>query len=158
MKRFILARDACRDLSNISDYFLERSVEAGDRFVEEFDKKCQYLVRFPYFGKSYSHIDPALRGLPLMGYIIFYQVMMMASRFYESSVAIVTSIKSLKSHSEVRSLLSTFNLQRSPPPSPIAINQNLQKLAFPQRQRNATRTGTGVFPRQYNKYIGMHWR
>ncbi|MGK7890802.1 MAG: type II toxin-antitoxin system RelE/ParE family toxin [Leptolyngbyaceae cyanobacterium] len=74
MKRFILAREATRDLSEISDYFLQQSVDAGDRFVEAFDKKCQYLARFPYLGRSYAHIDEELRGTPVMGYIIFYQI------------------------------------------------------------------------------------
>ena len=74
MKRFILARDACRELSEISDYFLAQNVDAGERFVEAFDKKCQHLARFPYLGKSYTHVDDELRGTPLMGYIIFYQL------------------------------------------------------------------------------------
>ncbi len=33
-----------------------------------------YLARFPYIGKSYASISEGLRGMPLMGYIIFYQV------------------------------------------------------------------------------------
>ncbi|NEO84043.1 MAG: type II toxin-antitoxin system RelE/ParE family toxin [Spirulina sp. SIO3F2] len=74
MKRFIIAREASRDLAAISDYFLEQSVDAGERFVEKFGQKCQYLARFPYLGKSYAHIDPELRGTPIMGYIIFYQI------------------------------------------------------------------------------------
>ncbi|MGB0562694.1 MAG: type II toxin-antitoxin system RelE/ParE family toxin [Spirulinaceae cyanobacterium] len=74
MRQFILAQQASRDLSEISDYFLSQSVDAGERFVEKFGQKCQYLARFPYLGKSYAHIDPDLRGTPIMGYIIFYQI------------------------------------------------------------------------------------
>ena len=81
MKRFVITLDASRDLAEISDYFLAQSVEAGDRFVEQFDQKCQYLARFPYIGKSYAFISEGLRGLPLMGYIIFYQVVR-GLRFY----------------------------------------------------------------------------
>ncbi|MBP0031147.1 type II toxin-antitoxin system RelE/ParE family toxin [Roseofilum sp. Guam] len=66
---------ASRDLEDISDYFLEKSVDAGDRFVEGFHRKCQQLSKFPYSGRSYAHLKPGLRGTPLMGYIIFYQVM-----------------------------------------------------------------------------------
>lgn len=65
---------ASRDLEEISNYFLEKSVDAGDNFVEGFHRKCQQLVKFPYSGRSYDHLMAGLRGTPLMGYIIFYQV------------------------------------------------------------------------------------
>lgn len=65
---------ASQDLEAISDYFLESSIDAGDRFVETFNQKCQHLARFPYIGKSYARLRPGLRGLLLMDYIIFYQV------------------------------------------------------------------------------------
>ncbi|MDY6785545.1 MAG: hypothetical protein SW833_23845 [Cyanobacteriota bacterium] len=38
--------NASRDLSEISDRFLVQSVEAGDRFVEEFNKKCQSRLKW----------------------------------------------------------------------------------------------------------------
>ncbi|MEO0648790.1 MAG: type II toxin-antitoxin system RelE/ParE family toxin [Cyanobacteria bacterium J06650_10] len=65
---------ASRDLEEISDYFLAKSVDAGDRFVEAFSHKCQHIARFPFIGKPYDQIEPGLRGLGLMGYIIFYRV------------------------------------------------------------------------------------
>ncbi|MEG4225740.1 type II toxin-antitoxin system RelE/ParE family toxin [Microcoleus sp. N9_B2] len=74
MKRLVITIDASRDLSEISDYFLEQSIDAGDRFVEGFGKKCQYLAEFPYLGRSYDRFAPGLRGIPLMDYIIFYQI------------------------------------------------------------------------------------
>jgi toxin ParE1/3/4 len=74
MNRLLITIEASRDLSEISDYFLSQSVDAGDRFVESFGKKCQYLAQYPYLGRSYSQFSPNLRGLPLMGYIIFYQI------------------------------------------------------------------------------------
>jgi toxin ParE1/3/4 len=74
MRRLIIAQEASRDLAAISDYFLEQSVDAGERFVEKFGQKCQHLAQFPYLGKSYAFIDPDLRGVSMMGYIIFYQV------------------------------------------------------------------------------------
>lgn len=40
----------------------------------KFSQKCQQLAQFPNLGRSYSHIRPSLRGLPLDGYIIFYRV------------------------------------------------------------------------------------
>lgn len=74
MKRLVITIDASRDLSEISDYFLEQSIEAGDRFVEGFGKKCQHLAEFPYLGRSYAQLVPGLRGIPLMDYIIFYEI------------------------------------------------------------------------------------
>ena len=65
---------ASRDLEAISAYFLEKSVDAGDRFVQTFNQKCQHLARFPYIGKSYARLRPGLRGILLMDYIVFYQV------------------------------------------------------------------------------------
>ena len=74
MKSLRITIPASRDLEEISDYFLEKSIDAGDRFVESFNQKCQHLARYPYIGKSYTQLRPGLRGLSLMGYIIFYQV------------------------------------------------------------------------------------
>lgn len=65
---------ASQDLEEISDYFLEKSIDAGDRFVQAFSQKCQHIARFPYIGKSYDRIRPGLRGLLLMDYIVFYCV------------------------------------------------------------------------------------
>lgn len=43
-------------------------------YAREFKKKCQNLANFPNIGRSYAHIKPLLRGLPLNGYVILYQV------------------------------------------------------------------------------------
>ncbi|WP_071824582.1 type II toxin-antitoxin system RelE/ParE family toxin, partial [Microcystis aeruginosa] len=63
-----------QDLNKIADYFLVVNIEAGEKLFRKFYKKCQQLVQFPKLGRSYSHIKPSLRGLPLDGYIIFYRV------------------------------------------------------------------------------------
>ena len=75
MNRFVITVEASRDLEEISNYFLEKSREAGDRFVKKFNQKCQYLIRFPDLGRSYAQLSPDLRGVSLMGYIIFYRVL-----------------------------------------------------------------------------------
>ncbi|MBD2570420.1 MULTISPECIES: type II toxin-antitoxin system RelE/ParE family toxin [Nostocaceae] len=75
MKYLRITATASRDLEAISDYFLEISVDAGDRFVQTFNQKCQHLARFPYIGKSYARLRPGLRGLLMMDYIVFYQVL-----------------------------------------------------------------------------------
>jgi toxin ParE1/3/4 len=73
-RRYSIAASASQDLDQISEYYTSRSIEAGERLFKEFNRKCQNLVQFPNMGRSYSHIMPMLRGLPLDGYIIFYQV------------------------------------------------------------------------------------
>ncbi|MBC7969393.1 MAG: type II toxin-antitoxin system RelE/ParE family toxin [Verrucomicrobia bacterium] len=74
MKRYIIAPAASRDLNEIVDYFISRDVEAGERFIAEFNKKCRNLVNFPNIGRSYAEIEPSLRGIPLEGYVILYRV------------------------------------------------------------------------------------
>ena len=73
MSRYIISPEASRDLDEISDYFAGRNIQAGERFVEAFEKKCRNLVNFPNIGRSYAKIKPSLRGIPLDGYIIFYR-------------------------------------------------------------------------------------
>ncbi|XWK90454.1 MAG: type II toxin-antitoxin system RelE/ParE family toxin [Phormidium sp.] len=74
MSQNFISPAALRDLDDIFDYFASSSVEAGEKFAIEFKKKCQYLTQFPNFGRSYATLKPNLRGIPLMNYIIFYQV------------------------------------------------------------------------------------
>ncbi|MBD0261419.1 MAG: type II toxin-antitoxin system RelE/ParE family toxin [Tolypothrix sp. Co-bin9] len=72
--QYVIAVEASQDLDEILDYFLQRNIDAGERFIQEFNKKCQNIAKFPNIGRSYANIDPILRGIPLDGYIIFYRV------------------------------------------------------------------------------------
>jgi toxin ParE1/3/4 len=74
MIRCSIAPSAIRDLDDISDYFLERNIKAGEQLLQEFTKKCRNLAAFPTMGKSYSHVRLDLRGIPLQGYIILYRL------------------------------------------------------------------------------------
>ena len=74
MNNFIISPSASRDLNQIAEYFLARNLEAGEKLFNEFNKKCQYLTIFPNIGRSYDNLKNGLRGLPLNGYIILYQV------------------------------------------------------------------------------------
>lgn len=74
MSRYVINILASRDINEIADYFAETSIEAGERFFSEFNRKCQQLVAFPNSGKSYAKICPDLRGVSLQGYIVFYRV------------------------------------------------------------------------------------
>jgi toxin ParE1/3/4 len=83
--QYVIAEEAIQDLNDILDYFLSRNIDAGERFTQEFNKKCQYLTQFPNIGRSYANIDSTLRGIPIDGYILFY-------RAFEDSVVIVRVI------------------------------------------------------------------
>lgn len=74
MSQFIISPEAIRDLDAITDYFATRSVDAGERLLDEFTKKCRYLTQFPLMGRSYREIRPYLRGIPMQNYIIFYRI------------------------------------------------------------------------------------
>ena len=74
MSRCSIAPSAIRDLDDISDYFLERNIQAGEQLLQEFTKKCRNLATFPTMGKSYSQVRADLRGIPLQGYIILYRL------------------------------------------------------------------------------------
>jgi len=74
MPQYTISPTAIRDLEDITDYFTERNVEAGERLLNEFTKKCRYLTQFPLIGRSYAQIRNYLRGIPMQNYIIFYRV------------------------------------------------------------------------------------
>ncbi|MBN3885526.1 MULTISPECIES: type II toxin-antitoxin system RelE/ParE family toxin [unclassified Nostoc] len=82
---YFIAKEASQDLDEILDYFLVRNINAGEIFIQEFNKKCQNIAQFPNIGRSYSKFDASLRGIGLDGYIIFYRV-------FEDSVVIVRVI------------------------------------------------------------------
>lgn len=73
MSRYIISPTASRDLEEIIDYFAERDIDAGERFIGEFNNKCRNLVQFPNLGRSYADLATSLRGMALDGYIVFYK-------------------------------------------------------------------------------------
>ncbi len=74
MPEYTISPVAIHDLEEIIDYFKERNVDAGDRLIDEFNKKCRYLTQFPLIGRSYEQIRSYLCGIPMQNYIIFYRV------------------------------------------------------------------------------------
>ena len=74
MKQHIISPEANQDLEDIIDYFTIRNVDAGERFIDEFNKKCRHLANFPNMGRSYADIKDYLRGIPIEGYIILYRI------------------------------------------------------------------------------------
>ena len=74
MRTCLISPDASQDLDKIFFYFSSNNVEAGERFVIAFEKKCEKLLRFPNMGRSYQDIESSLRGIPLDNYIILYRL------------------------------------------------------------------------------------
>ncbi|MEH1935625.1 MAG: type II toxin-antitoxin system RelE/ParE family toxin [Nostoc sp.] len=54
MSRYVISLSASRDLDEISDYFLIRNLEAGEKLFREFNNKCQNLAAFPNMGRRFS--------------------------------------------------------------------------------------------------------
>jgi toxin ParE1/3/4 len=75
VSRYTISQPAIRDLESISTYFADVNVEAGEKFLQKFNKRCQQLVSFPSIGRSYEDLQTGLRGLPLDGYKILYRTM-----------------------------------------------------------------------------------
>ena len=97
--QYVLAKEATQDLDEILDYFLSRNIDAGERFIQEFNKKCKYLTQFPNIGRSYANLDPTLRGIPVDGYILFY-------RLFEDNVVIVRVISGYR---DLKSVFTDVN-------------------------------------------------
>lgn len=95
MRRCVITRAASQDLDEIVDYFLSRNIDAGEQFVKSFNEKCQKLAQFPFMGREYVEVLSNLRGLPLKGYIIFYQVI-------DEAISIV---RILSGYQDLRSVL-----------------------------------------------------
>lgn len=74
MKKYSLSAEAIRDLDEIATYLAKVNIQSGENFIKRFGKKSNNLIKFPYMGRNYNQIAPDLRGIPLDGYIILYQV------------------------------------------------------------------------------------
>lgn len=75
MSQYVISLPASRDLERISSYFAEVNVEAGEKFLQGFNKRCKQLASFPNLGRSYEDLQAGLRGLALEGYVILYRVL-----------------------------------------------------------------------------------
>jgi toxin ParE1/3/4 len=75
MAQYLINKLASQDLIEIADYFAASNVRAGEKFFNDFNRKCKQLVAFPNSGKSYDYIYSDLKGVPLSSYIIFYRLL-----------------------------------------------------------------------------------
>lgn len=99
MSEYIISQPAIRDLESISSYFADVNVEAGEKFLQGFSKRCQQLASFPNIGRSYDDLQVGLRGLPLERYVILY-------RATEDRIEIV---RVLNGRQDLRSLFDKLN-------------------------------------------------
>jgi toxin ParE1/3/4 len=74
MSRCSIAPSAIQDLDSILSYFFSRNIEAGEKLLQEFTRKCKNLATFPAMGKSYALVRVDLRGIQLKGYVILYRL------------------------------------------------------------------------------------
>ncbi|MEH1925153.1 type II toxin-antitoxin system RelE/ParE family toxin [Nostoc sp.] len=98
MSRSTISQTASRDLVEILDYFVNINIEAGERFIQEFEKKCKNIVNFPNMARSYEDIAPFLRGIPVDGHIILYKVI-------EDEITIVRVVSGKR---DLKSLFSDY--------------------------------------------------
>jgi toxin ParE1/3/4 len=67
MSQCLITRRASRDLDEISEYFVGRNIEAGEKLLKLFNEKCMKLIQFPNMGKSYDVCFK--RTFPSSGYV-----------------------------------------------------------------------------------------
>lgn len=96
MSQYIISDEAIRDLDDISDYFLQTNVEAGEQFLKAFNARCQQLANFPSIGRSYAHIRQDLRGLALRGFINMYRVSNLQNTFRIEILRVVSGRRDLE--------------------------------------------------------------
>jgi toxin ParE1/3/4 len=51
----------------------EDNPQAANRFLQDFDRKCQLLAQFPEMGVQWKDLRPPLRSFPLSKHLIFYR-------------------------------------------------------------------------------------
>ncbi len=71
---FVLSPSAVRDLDQLSQYFMENSVAAGEELFQTLNQQFINLTQFPNLGKPYPQLHPTIRGLVVKKYIVFYRV------------------------------------------------------------------------------------
>ncbi len=62
-----------QDLLSIWDYIAQDNPAAADRMLLRFEKRFNWLLKFPYVGESQDRYRRGLRSLIEGKYIIFYE-------------------------------------------------------------------------------------
>ena len=100
MNQYIITDETIQDLKDISEYFLQNNLKAGESFLNHFNARCHQFVSFPNLGRSYSHIRKDLRGLTLRGFTLIYRV---TQRNNSISIEILRIVNGRRNLAEVSS-------------------------------------------------------
>jgi toxin ParE1/3/4 len=68
-----LSGEARNDLIRINGSTFEDNPQAANRFLQDFDRKCQLLAQFPEMGVKWRELHPPLRSFPVGKHLIFYR-------------------------------------------------------------------------------------
>jgi toxin ParE1/3/4 len=60
-------------LIRINGSTFETNPQAANRFLQDFNRKCQLLAQFPEMGVKWQDLRPPLRSFPLSKHLIFYR-------------------------------------------------------------------------------------
>jgi toxin ParE1/3/4 len=72
MSSYSFSDTAIRDLDEICNYIAVENSRAASQLFDKIRQKCNLVASFPNMGKSYSRLDPNLRGFIVEDYIVFY--------------------------------------------------------------------------------------
>jgi toxin ParE1/3/4 len=72
MSSYSFSDTAIRDLDEICNYIAVENSKAASQLFDLIRQKCKLVASFPNMGKSYSRLEPNLRGFIVEDYIVFY--------------------------------------------------------------------------------------
>jgi toxin ParE1/3/4 len=72
-KTYKLSGLARNDLVGINGTTFEANPQAANRFLQDFNRKCQLLAQFPEMGVKWQDLRPPLRSFPISKHLIFYR-------------------------------------------------------------------------------------
>lgn len=73
MSRYRYSTQAETDLDEITEYYSERSPEAGLAFLNALEARCRLLASFPRTGRRREDIGPGVRSIVVMKYIVYFR-------------------------------------------------------------------------------------
>lgn len=73
MKRYRYSAQAEADLDDITEYFAERSPEAGLRFLDALEARCRLLASFPRTGRKRDDLGPGVRTVVVRNYVVYFR-------------------------------------------------------------------------------------
>jgi toxin ParE1/3/4 len=72
MSSYSFSDTAVRDIDEICEYIAVQNGKAASQLFDRIRQKCKLVANFPNMGKTYSNLDPNLRGFVVDDYIVFY--------------------------------------------------------------------------------------